>query len=124
MAINLLSFAGVMKSVGSDAQTTAGVNNFTTAKNWVRKHDGIKKFSSTEDAVMGIFKDENGYDGFMLVNFADTYYDRENTVTIEFRGATRAMIYIKGEPQMVDLTDGTYTVTLQPGEGQFIIPLS
>ena len=122
----ILSFdwQGVMKSAGSDAQTTAGVYNFTTAKNWVRKHDGIKKFSSTEDAIMGVFKDENGYDGFMLVNFADTYFDRENTVTVEFRGATRAMVYIGGEPQMVDLTDGTYTVTLAPGEGQFIIPLS
>ena len=115
---------GIMKSVGSDAQTTAGKNCFPHVKNWTKKHDGIKKFSSTEDAIMGIFKDENGYDGFMLVNFADPAYDRENTVTIEFRGATRAMIYIKGEPQMVDLTDGTYAVTLQPGEGQFIIPLS
>ena len=68
--------------------------------------------------------DENGYDGFMLVNFADTYYDRENTVTLELRGATRAMVYIAGQPQMVELENGTYTVTLAPGEGQFIIPLS
>ena len=121
-----LSFdwVGVMKSIGSDAQTSAGVNNFLAAKNWIKKHDGIKKFSSTEDALLGVFKDENGYDGFMLVNFADTYYDRENTVNIQFRGASRAMIYIGGEPQMVDLVDGTYTVTLAPGEGQFIIPLS
>ena len=122
----ILSFDwhGVMKSIGSNAQTSAGVNNFTTAKNWIRKHDGIKKFTSTEDALLGVFKDKNGYDGFMLVNFADTYYDRKNTVTLELRGATRAMIYIKGQPQIVDLTDGTYTVTLEPGEGQFIIPLS
>ena len=115
---------GIMKSVGSDAQTTAGKNCFSQVKNWTKKHDGIKKFSSTEDAIMGVFKDENGYDGFMLVNFADPAYDRENTVAIQFRGASRAMVYIKGEPQMVDLVDGTYTVTLEPGEGQFIIPLN
>lgn len=122
----ILSFdwQGVMKSVGSDAQTTAGKHCFPNVKNWIKKHDGIKKITSTEDAIMGVFKDENGYDGFMLVNFADPVYDRENTVTVEFRGATRAMVYIKGEPQMVDLVDGTYTVTLESGEGQFIIPLS
>ena len=122
----LLSFdwQGVMKSIGSEATTSAGVNNFLTAKNWLRKHDGIKKFTSTEDAILGVFTDENGYDGFMLVNFADTYYDRENTVTLELRGATRAMVYIAGQPQMVELENGTYTVTLAPGEGQFIIPLS
>ena len=123
-AILSFDWQGIMKSIGSDAQTSAGKNCFLHVENWMRKHDGIKKFSSTEDAIMGVFKDENGYDGFMLVNFADTMYDRENTVNIQFRGASRAMIYIGGEPQMVDLVDGTYTVTLAPGEGQFIIPLN
>lgn len=122
----LLSFEwqGVMKSIGSEAATSAGINCFMEAKNFMRRHDGIKKFSSTEDAILGVFTDENGYDGFMLVNFADTYHDRENTVTLELRGATRAVVYIQGQQQIVDLVDGTYTVTLEPGEGQFIIPLS
>lgn len=121
----ILSFdwQGVMKSIGSDAATTAGRNCFPKAKNFVKSHDGIKSFTSTEDALLGLFTDENGYDGFMLVNFADTVSNRENTVTLELRGATRAVVYIGGEAQMVDLVDGTYTVTLKPGEGQFIIPL-
>ena len=118
------NWQGVMKSIGSEAATSAGVNCFMEAKNFIRHHDGIRKFSSTEDAILGVFTDENGYDGFMLVNFADTYYDRENTVTLELRGATRAVVYIEGAPQVVDLVDGTYSVTLEPGEGQFIIPLS
>lgn len=122
----ILSFEwqGVMKSAGSQATTSAGKNCFRNAKNWLKGHDGIKKFSSTEDAILGVFTDENGYDGFMLVNFSDPLYNEENTVTLEFRGATRAVVYILGEGQVVDLVDGTYTVTLQPGEGQFIIPLS
>ena len=122
----VLSFEwqGVMKSAGKEAETTAGQNCFPKAKNWLKRHDGIKKFTSTEDAILGTFTDENGYDGFMLVNFADALYNRQNTVTLEFRGATHAVVYIQGQPQMVDLVDGTYTVTLEPGEGQFIIPLS
>ena len=122
----LLSYEweGVMKSIGSDAQTTAGKNNFASAKNWIKQHDGIKSISSTEDAIVGVFKDDKGYDGFMLVNFADPLHDRTNDVTIQFRGATRAMVCAKGEQQIVDLTDGAYVVTLEPGEGQFIIPLS
>lgn len=122
----LLSFdwEGVMKCAGSEATTTAGKNNFSNAKNWIKKHDGIKKLTSTEDTIVGVFKDENGYDGFMLVNFSDPLYDASNTVTMELRGATRAVVYIKGQKQIVNLTDGTYTVTLEPGEGQFIIPLA
>ena len=122
----ILSFdwQGVMKSAGSDAQTTAGKNCFPNAKNWLRQHDGVRSFTSTEDAIMGVFRDENGYDGFMLVNFADTLNERENTVTLEFRGATRAVAYIKGEQTIVELNNGVYEVTLQPGEGQFIIPIS
>ena len=123
-AILSFDWQGIMKSIGTDAQTGAGRNCFLNVKKWMHKHDGIKTFTSTEDAIMGVFKDDDGYDGFMLVNFADPAYDRENTVTITFRGATCAMIYIDGEPQMVDLVDGTYTVTLEPGEGQFIIPLN
>lgn len=121
----LLSFdwQGVMKSVGKEATTTAGKNCFPNAKNWLKSHDGIKSFTSTEDAILGVFKDENGYDGFMLVNFSDPLDNKENTVTLELRGATRAVVYIQGESQIVDLADGTYTATLQPGEGQFIIPL-
>ncbi len=115
---------GVMKSVGSEASTTAGQNCFREAKQWLKSHDGIRNFQSTEDAILGVFKDADGYDGFMLVNFADTMYDKENTVTLKLRGATRAVVYIKGEPQVVELVDETYTVTLKPGEGQFIIPLS
>ena len=115
---------GTMKSEGSDAQTTAGANCFPYVEHWVEKHDGIESFTSTEDAIMGVLKDDNGYEGFMLVNFADPLYNRENTVELKFNGATRAIVYIKGQPQNVDLVEGTYTVTLEPGEGQFIIPLS
>ena len=115
---------GVMKSHGSDATTNSGATCFLDDMNFLESYDGIKSLSSTEDTLLGLFTDENGYDGFMLVNFADTYYDKENTVTLELDGATRAVVYIKGQPQVVDLVDGTYTVTLEPGEGQFIIPLS
>lgn len=122
----LLSFdwQGVMKCVGSDASTSAGENNFRNAKNWTKHHDGIKSLKATEDAILGLFQDENGYDGFLLVNFADPGYDRTNDVTLELRGATRALVYAQGQNQIVDLTDGVYSVTLQPGEGQFIIPLA
>ena len=115
---------GVMKSHGSDATTNSGATCFLDDMNFLESYDGIKSLSSTEDTLLGLFTDENGYDGFMLVNFADTYYDKENTVTLELDGATRAVVYIKGQPQVVDLVDGTYTVTLESGEGQFIIPLS
>lgn len=122
----LLSFdwQGVMKSVGTEASTTAGKNNFSNAKNWIKQHDGIKAIKTSEDAIVGVFRDENGYDGFLLVNFSDPLYNCTNDVTIQFRGATKAVVYVKGQQQIVNLTDGVYTATLEPGEGQFIIPLA
>ena len=123
-AILSFDWQGIMKSIGTDAQTGSGRNCFLNVKKWMHKHDGIKSFTSTEDTLMGVFKNDDGYDGFMLVNFADPAYDRENTVNLEFRGATHALVYIEGKPQMVDLPNGSYTVTLKSGEGQFIIPLS
>lgn len=122
----LLSFnwQGVMKCVGSEASTTAGKNSFSNAKNWIKKHDGIKSINSTEDTIIGVFKDDKGYDGFLLVNFSDPLYDCDDTVTLELRGATRVVTYIEGQQKIVDLTDGSYSVTLAPGEAQFIIPLA
>lgn len=122
----LLSFdwQGVIRSAGSEAATSAGKNCFKNAKNWVKQHDGIKSINSTEDTIIGIFKDANGYDGFLLVNFSDPLYDCTDTVNLQFRGATRAVVYIGGEQQIVELADGAYNVTLQPGEAQFIIPLA
>ena len=90
------------------------------------KYDRIEKIDSTGDLIVGCFKDTNDYDGFMVVNFTETANNNqeENNISITFDYATKALVYIKGEEQLVDLTDHTFTHTLLPGEGFFIIPVA
>ena len=77
-----------------------------------------------KDALMGTFKDDEGRDAFMLVNYNDPYFGEENEVTIEFKDAKALLMYRMGKQEVVKLNKGKYTFKLYPGEGRFIIPLS
>lgn len=89
-------------------------------------HDRIKNVESSRDLLIGCFKDENGYDGFMIVNFDETamYNQIPNEVTVKFAFANQAVAYIKGEQQIVDLDKDLYTFSLMPGEAIFVIPIA
>ena len=78
---------------------------------------------STDEAIVGCLKDENGYDGFMVVNATDPGKNISNTVTLEFKEAKSAICYINGEEQKVTLKNGVYTAELSAGQGIFIIPV-
>ena len=72
---------------------------------------------------MGCFENEEGYQGYLSVNFTDPTLKKQNEVTLTFQGGvTKAIVYTAGEPQTVELTDGKYTFTLEAGEGNFIVP--
>lgn len=90
------------------------------------QHERIKSVESNRDLLIGCFKDENNYDGFLVVNFDDTvpYNQLKNNVTIEFAHAKQAVVYVHGEEQVVELKSNTYTCTLLPGEAFFIIPIA
>lgn len=99
---------------------------FKSAVGRLQSHKRLEKINSTSDLLIGCFKDQNDYDGFMVVNFTETANNNqeENNISITFDYATKALVYIKGEEQLVDLTDHTFTHTLLPGEGFFIIPVA
>lgn len=99
---------------------------FRNAVGRLSKHKRIEKINSTGDLVIGCFKDENDYDGFLVVNFTETANGNQekNEISIAFDYATKALVYIKGDEQLVELTDHTFTHMLLPGEGFFIIPVA
>lgn len=84
----------------------------------------IAKAKAEEEAIIGCLKDENGYDGFMIVNATDPGLNKSNSVTVTFNKASKALIYVKGEEKTVDLQDGSYTFALESGEGVFAIPIA
>ncbi|MBR2337443.1 MAG: hypothetical protein IKA61_05830 [Clostridia bacterium] len=98
--------------------------NFANMISKSAEHPRIASIESTEDALMTYFKDKDGNDAFMLVNFTDPYFQKDNQVTVKFNDARALLMYRLGQRIIVPLnTDGTYTFNLYSGEGRFVIPL-
>lgn len=83
----------------------------------------IRQVSASEETIIGCQKDEQGYDGFMVVNITDPAKMMEDCVRIQFTEATSALCYIRGEEQILPLHDGVLEYTLEAGQGIFIIPI-
>ncbi len=80
------------------------------------------KTESDEDVLIGCFEDENGYEGYIVVNFADTMKNLTAKASLSFHGCTKAQVYRGGQKSICELSGGKLNVTLKPGEGIFVIP--
>ena len=125
--VNAFAWDGIMTSAGSannhngDAFTSVAELVLADGDNGV-----LASCSSTDDAIIGCFT-KDSLNGYMLVNYNDpAAVTGNNTVKLTFADCTRARVYTEVEgvltSQIVDLTNGSYTVTLAPGAGCFIIP--
>ena len=95
-------------------------------------HDRITNWTVTRDTLAGCFKDAEGRDGFMFVNYEDPGKvlnrdgtpgeDISDTVSVTFKNAKKILVYEHGERKIVD--GNTYNFVLGAGEGQFVIPLN
>ena len=83
----------------------------------------IASVFSTDEAIIGCMKDTDGYDGYWIVNATDPGQNLSNSVTVEFKQATKAIAYVLGEETEITLKDGKYTFDLTSGEGVFVIPI-
>ncbi len=83
----------------------------------------IKHVSASEETIIGCQKDEQGYDGFVVVNVTDPAKEMKDNVRIQFVEATSALCYIHGEEQLLPLHGGVFEYTLEAGQGIFVIPI-
>ncbi len=91
----------------------------------LKEHPRIANVDYQEDTLIGTFKDAEGRDAFMLVNYNDPFFNQNNEVTIQFKDARALLMYRFGQEEVVYLPkSGKYTFKLYPGEGRFIIPLA
>ncbi len=86
-------------------------------------HERIKSVNASEDMLIGTFKDSFDNDGFMVVNFCDPALDKTCTAEIVLKGTNKAVLYNKGTRTEAEAKDGKLTLTLEPGDGTFVIPL-
>jgi hypothetical protein len=111
---------GVLVKEGTES---ANIDVFTKIKYDLESYDGIKEYSSTENLLIGCFKDMDGYDGYMITNYSDPNDMKEGMVDIDFGDKTRAIVYKDGVKYVVDLIDGHYKTTIGKGAGHFVIPV-
>ena len=86
-------------------------------------NDRLVTSTATTNAVIGCMKDALGYDGYMIANANNPYKDIATTVSVTFKDATKAIVYVDGKEELIDLNHGTYETTIPSGEGVFIIPI-
>jgi len=117
-------YLGTTSNVGT--RNKNGYNSLFDAFtiNSVASHYRIGNFKSSRDTLIGMFKDANGYDGFLIVNHEDPYYKRVDELEVTFNNATKAIVCNKGEQTVVELQNGTLKYSLEWGDGIFVIPLA
>ena len=83
-----------------------------------------KATSSGARAFVGCMKDADSFDGYMVANAEGPRSGKTSTVTLTFNSATKAMIYKGTTCTMVSLGGSSAcTITLNAGEGAFVIPV-
>lgn len=84
--------------------------------------DTLSKVEGTADGLVGVFKDKDGRDGYMVVNFTDPARKISNTMSLSVTGVHNAIVVKNGVKTTVPVKDGKIIVALEAGEGCFVIP--
>ena len=90
---------------------TASLETLNVAKRW----------DATEDALVGVFKDNNGNDGLIVTNFTDPANNLTNLVRFEFKDVSKVRVYRGGKVYDYEVLKNRFDIELDPGEGVFII---
>lgn len=111
----------VMTYIGSDNDSDENPSFSLLETNNV--HERIYSVTTTKDTFAGVFKDGEGRDGFMFVNYDSPSSTETNVVNVQFRNCTQAIVYINGERKQVNVNNGAISVELKASDAMFIIPL-
>ena len=111
----------VMSFIGSE--NTKGENSAFNYLDTDNTHLRVDSFASTEDMLVGVFKDGQGRDGFMLANYDLPSSKKTNKVEIKFNHCTKIVYFVNGVRKTAEAADGKLTLELKAGNGAFVLPL-
>ncbi len=127
--INNLTWKGTVLSGGS--VNNANADAFSSVSSIALKagtNTGVlTNVSSTDDAMVGYYKAQNGNDAYMVANYNDPHdVTGNNTVTLTFSNCTAVRVFTVSDgnltSEIVKLSNGAYTANIAPGSGCLIIP--
>lgn len=101
----------------------SGSGTFALLRNPLKSLAGIESVESNEDALVGQFKDGEGNQAYMVVNYSSPFEIADSTVTLKFKDAKRVLICKKGRLLVKELSRKTLDLKFGSGEGCFVIPL-
>lgn len=114
------SWQGTLPFLGTERGS--GLNaNFLGLSSPLESITFVNRLTATQDTLFGSFRDADGYNALMVTNFSNPFDELTDTVRIEFKNASRAAVYTKGECYIYDIEDNLLEFTLEPGQGAFII---
>lgn len=135
MSVNEKVYEAV-KSVNEDVDAFAHVYNSFAWRDTLDIKTGETKQSALSDrllgatvsgekarALVGYMKSKDGFDGYMIANAVGPRTSIATTIRLSFAHATKVWVYKNGGSSQYDITGGIYSLTLQPGEGAFVIPI-
>lgn len=116
------NYTGVMTLIGTENETGKQKAYEALSEN-ITSHERIKSATAQQDTIIGTYKDGDGRDGFMIVNYSVPAYRLKDKVTVEFNDADAVIYYREGEYNLADLEKGKFEIELDAGEGVFAIPV-
>ena len=114
---------GIICNVGTENDNGGENDDFAVSQEaWVTS-DRIKSVTTQQDTLIGVFKDKENRDGFMVVNYTEPSAGLNNKVKLTFNDCQRAIVITDGVQSVVDVKNGVLEFTQKAGDGTFVIPL-
>ena len=88
-------------------------------------HAGISSYSVNQHTLIGCFADVNNQYAYVVMQYNDPKTSSNvDTVNLTFNNYNAIIVYQNGEKHAYRLTNHKYTLSLNPGCGAFIIPIT
>lgn len=116
------NYTGVMTLVGTENET-GKQKAFDMLSESISSHERIKSVTAQQDTIIGTYKDGDGRDGFMIVNYSTPAYRLKDRVEVVFNEADAVVYYREGEYHLAEAENGRFEIELDAGEGVFAIPV-
>ena len=84
----------------------------------------INAVSVRLDTVISEMADDDANKAYMVVNFSEPSLGQTDYVNLTFaKGVKKVLVYIKGEPQIIDMEDVRLQLKLDAGDAAFVYPV-
>ena len=110
------TWKGVMPVIGSKNDNGGENNSFNYLSTFVQNsHSRISSIKTEQDTLVGVFKDNEGRDGFMIVNYTEPSAKLKSKVDLTLNDCTRAIVVKNGKQEVIDCVNGVLSFTMNEG---------